>query len=503
MYNDKAYIRMFEGDFLMKKKLTLVLAAALFVFGLSSCSVPSAKVPKLDPKAPLTLEVWHYYNGPQKTAFDTMVTEFNDTVGLEMGIVIEAFSQGKVEALNQKILDSANQAVGSEALPDIFATYADMAFHVNKLGLLTNLDNYFTEDELSAYRAEFIAEGRFSAEKTLCIFPIAKSLELMMINLTDWNVFAASTGAELTDLGTIEGVTAVSEAYYQWTDSLTAIPDDGKAFFGRDAMANYMIIGCRQLGTTLFEVHDDGTVTVNIDKEILRKLWDNSYVPYINGWFSANGRFRSDEAKLGDIIALVGSSSAVSYFPTKISISDFQEYPIESLILPAPQFADSQHYAVQQGAGLAVTKSDPEHEYASAVFLKWFTDVQRNAEFAVASCGYLPVKNDALNLDAIKTALADGNSDAMEQTFTSALDVLSNNTLYTVPPFEGNIESRAVLDTSINAQAASDRAAILALMQQGISHADAVAQYDTDENFNAWLAQITVDLETSMATLTS
>ena len=46
----------------------------------------------------------------------------------------------------------------------------------------------------------------------------------------------------------MEGITETARQYYEWTDAQTPdIPDDGKAFFGRDAFANYMIIGARQL----------------------------------------------------------------------------------------------------------------------------------------------------------------------------------------------------------------------------------------------------------------
>ncbi len=44
------------------------------------------------------------------------------------------------------------------------------------------------------------------------------------------------------------------------------------------------------------------------------KLWDNFYVPYINGYFASYGKFRSDDAKTGDILALVGSSSGAHTF---------------------------------------------------------------------------------------------------------------------------------------------------------------------------------------------
>ncbi len=42
-------------------------------------------------------------------AFDKLVKEFNDTVGSERGIIVEAFSQGNVVDLSEKVLDSANK----------------------------------------------------------------------------------------------------------------------------------------------------------------------------------------------------------------------------------------------------------------------------------------------------------------------------------------------------------------------------------------------------------
>ena len=114
------------------------------------------------------------------------------------------------------------------------------------------------------------------------IFPVAKSTELMFLNETDWEKFAQATGAAYDDLSTVEGLVATAGAYYDWTDAQTPEPDDGKALFGRDAMANYMLVGARQLGDTLFEVQD-GKMTLNFDKDVARKLWDNYYVPSSRG----------------------------------------------------------------------------------------------------------------------------------------------------------------------------------------------------------------------------
>ena len=75
------------------------------------------------------------------------------------------------------------------------------------------------------------------------------------------------------DLATVEGVTEAAHKYYDWTDAQTDIPNDGKAFFGRDALANYLFCGAQELGVTIFDA-ENGVMTLNLDKDVMRKLWD-------------------------------------------------------------------------------------------------------------------------------------------------------------------------------------------------------------------------------------
>ncbi len=49
--------------------------------------------------------------------------------------------------------------------------------------------------------------------------------------------------------GTIEGLVSVAERYYEDDAYMPDIPNDGRAFFGRDAMANYTSIGAKQSAT--------------------------------------------------------------------------------------------------------------------------------------------------------------------------------------------------------------------------------------------------------------
>ena len=108
------------------------------------------------------------------------------------------------------------------------------------------------KEELEKYVDSYIAEGCIAADGTLRIFPTAKSTEIMMINKTDWEPFAAATGASLEDLKTIEGVVSTAQLYYEWTDDQTPdVSGDGMAFYGRDAVANYFIIGMQQLGVEI------------------------------------------------------------------------------------------------------------------------------------------------------------------------------------------------------------------------------------------------------------
>ena len=72
--------------------------------------------------------------------------------------------------------------------------------------------------------------------------------------------------------------------YYDWTDAQTDAPDDGRALFGRDAMANYILAGAKELGAPIF-CAKNGRMTLNFDRDAVRRLWDNYYVPFIKGVF--------------------------------------------------------------------------------------------------------------------------------------------------------------------------------------------------------------------------
>ncbi len=201
---------------------------------------------------PVNLSVWTYYNGDQLESFNKLVDTFNNTVGKEKNITVESYSQGSVNDLETQVMAAAQGKVGASAMPNIFMAYADTAYAMDQMGELVDLAPYFTDEERAAYMGSYLTEGDFNDDGSIKIFPVAKSTELLFLNNTDWKLFAAATGARYSDLETVEGLVKTAEAYYNWTDAQTETPDDGKALFGRDAIANYMLIGAKELGDTIF-----------------------------------------------------------------------------------------------------------------------------------------------------------------------------------------------------------------------------------------------------------
>ncbi len=60
--------------------MSMALSLATVLCGCGASGNETTKV-KLDPDNPVSLTVWHYYNGAQQATFDDLVEEFNATVG--------------------------------------------------------------------------------------------------------------------------------------------------------------------------------------------------------------------------------------------------------------------------------------------------------------------------------------------------------------------------------------------------------------------------------------
>ena len=174
----------------MKSKiLSLFLSFGLICVALAGCG--SNQKPSV--KNPVTLNMWHNYGGDMQQTMDLLIDEFNSTVGKEQGIVINVTAIASSSELNESLKMIVSGDPGAPAMPDICTAYPKVAISFVNKGMLADLEGYFTKDELAAYIPAFIDEGRF--DNGLYVFPMAKSTEILYLNQTLFDRFAAETGA--------------------------------------------------------------------------------------------------------------------------------------------------------------------------------------------------------------------------------------------------------------------------------------------------------------------
>lgn len=458
----------------------------------NSNTVTQGKVTgNLNSKSPVTVTLWHYYVGENQQALESAVSAFNQTIGIEKGVIVEAVAKGSIAELEAGVTASAMGVINSQPMPQIFSSYPDKAMEIDGLEMVTDLSPYFTAEERALYVEDFLSDGIFAGDRLLLV-PIVKSTELLYLNATGWNAFAEVEGYDASDLSTWEALYETARAYHHWTDALTPdVPWDGKALMGFDSVANFIIIGCKQLGVDVIDAAGGEAGQARLDKAALRRVFDLYYKGMTLGYFGAIGKFRSDDIKAGNLLAYVGSSSSAAYFPTWIQEGNAR-VDINFLALPYPVLDGGEAYAIQQGAGMCVAKSTPAQQEGAVLFLKWFTDSAQNIDFAMTT-GYLPVQDAAYASDAFTSVLEGLRSgDEAEQNVAAVYEIalrqITESNTYAARPFAGSYDVRSVLQSTLLSIAAEDMDKAAALKAEEADEDAILAALDVDARFDAWLA---------------
>jgi multiple sugar transport system substrate-binding protein len=474
----------------------LIAASALMLFSLSSCG---SQLPRLSKDKPVMITIWHHYLGEQKVSFDSLIAEFNNTIGADSGITVKAFSMDNTGDIHARLLASANREPGSSDFPEIATAYPSTAYTLYSMGKLIPFDKYMTKEELGEYVPSFIEEGRLTEDSGCVIFPIAKSTETLYINYTFYKQFLdeynkANPSKKLNEdmLKTFEGIRETAAAYFEWTDAKTPeIPNDGKALYGCDAVSNFAIISYKQLGSDFFIVNSDNTGEIDLNNPAMKTIWDSYFVPRVKGHFGAYSFYRSEDTQTGDLLMYVGSSAGASFFPKTVTFPDNTKYDIELKVMPYPSFENSKKIAVQQGAGAIISKSTPEKEYASVVFLKWLTEPERNIDF-VLKTGYLPVKNKAFEI--LRQKLPEYRSGDMNENVVKVLEctleMMDTHELYTYKPFKASDDIRYSFEDKLISFTQAARNEFVEALPDDVSVDRFADEYITDRLFEQFLTEV-------------
>ncbi len=360
----------------MKRILAILICLTIIMPYVSGCS--PQKWP--NPENPVTLTMWHVYGSQTTSPLNTVIDEFNRTTGKENGITINVVSVTSSSAIDQALAAAAGGEPGAEELPDLFTAYPRVAEIIGKENLLT-WNDYFSEQELSAFHSEFLSEGYFDSK--LLMLPIAKSTEALFVNQTLFDRFCSETGVSISSLSTFDGLFEVARNYYDWSG--------GKHFLQLNDYYNYAYIGMKSYGSEFVRNNQ-----LNLHDEAFEKIWTPLAKTAIHGGICLDDGYAAAKWKTIDIIANTGSTADVLYQPEAVFYPDNTTEPITTLALPYPAFTEDFSAVVHRGGGLFAVKSDNElKNQAAYIFAKWLTEHNNNLDF-VTQAGYLPVTDDAM-----------------------------------------------------------------------------------------------------------
>ena len=375
----------------MKKRLlAALLSSALVMTTLAGCSSKSGSSDMVtELTEPITIEMWHYMNGGQADALNSIIEDFNATN--DKGITVNAISQGSIVDLNKKVISAAQ----SNSLPAIINVYPDVATGLIEDKKLVNLSSFINDknvgmaDEMDDFVDSFIQETSQWNNGEVYGLPMTKSTEVLYVNKN----MLESLGYTLEDLEdlTFEKLAEISNK---------AVTELGVAGFGFDSSSNAFISSLKMDGLDFV----DSKGTINVDNEWVREYMTFFQKQAQSGAFRIAGedKFLSNPFVNQKMLCYQGSSAGYAYLNNGGAF--------EIAVVEVPVFEGKDKAVMQQGASLFVTNNvSAEAQYAAYEFVKFATNAENTAKFATAT-GYLPVRKSAIETEIVKNILNDETS---------------------------------------------------------------------------------------------
>ncbi|MBR6402615.1 MAG: extracellular solute-binding protein [Eubacterium sp.] len=409
----------------MKKKRCIVIGVlcALVLASLSGCGAAKST-------ETITVTIWHVYGEQVDSPLNDMINEFNNTVGMQKGIAVKAMKVSDTNTIHEAVLKSEEGGPGTEELPDLFVAYPKTVMAMKDNSKLVDFSDYLSEQELAAFREDFIEEGKI--DNRLLILPVAKSTELMFVNKTLFDRFSEQTGAKLSDLSTWDGLFRTARNYKRVT---------GKSFLAHDYFFNYFQLGMASKGESIFT--DEG---LNLEEEF-DEFWKPMAEAAVEGAVWLGSGYASESLRTGDAVISIASSAGILYYSDTVTYEDNTTEEMNLIALPCPVYSSGEKLAMNRGAGICLMKSEPEREEAAMTFLKWLTTPEHNVKF-VTKAGYMPVTNEAFN-NYLPDAINSLDSPRYKSLYNAFIDMQKDYRFYTPPQYSFYLEKETWLEKNV------------------------------------------------------
>lgn len=400
----------------MKKKLTYTGMTLGALVGLVGCSTETPKETQESIEIvtsvgeDVTIEFWHGMSGSLGETMNELVADFNETIGEEKGITVEATYQGGYDDLKSKIIG----AIKAGNNPEVVQGTSNNIMEFTQSGFVQPLDEYIAHEEIGMHDYEDIYESyrlessNYDEVGTIYSLPFSKSTDLLFYNKT----FFEENGLELPR--TWEEVVEVSKQIYELT---------GKPALCIDNTTNYLV-------TYLFQAKAEytnrqGEILFNNETsvEALTMLKENIDKGY---WrLAGEDKYSSAPFLSQNVFMYLGSSAGEGY----LSEDNFEWDAIEY-----PQVNPQEPKYIQQGNNVAILNKNktPEEVYAAYEFVKYLVSEEANTKWATET-GYLPIRESVAKSEAYQSLIESSNKTSKlagiasaQNGFVEALFMLGN-----------------------------------------------------------------------------
>jgi multiple sugar transport system substrate-binding protein/sn-glycerol 3-phosphate transport system substrate-binding protein len=334
---------------------------------------PLDPISQLDPSGQ-EVTFWHVSTKIHEEVLLELIDEFN--ANNEWGITVVPEYGGYYGDIRKKTL----AAISAGTPPEMAVAYQNMVAEYAEADVVEPLDAYIasqkyglSEAELDDYYQAFLEGDRYPAfGGNMLSFPPNRSMEVMYYN-KDWL-------AEME----FEGPPETWDEFREMCQAATESGEETSGYAISPSASTFAGWVWTRGGEILSE---DGTEPVFREEgeealAFLQDLVENGYAYQIAERYGDQTDFANEKA-----LFTFGSTAGLPYYAAAI------EGRFDWSIAPLPHETD-EPIVDMYGPSITVFQTTPEKQLASWLFLKWFTEPEQTARWAITT-GYFPVRRSA------------------------------------------------------------------------------------------------------------